>query len=70
MDPAGRSINYRLCTALDMTKLGIVLDEMVAEHVITPEERRCFHVQAAGLLASMRNANQKAWDEACVTPII
>ena len=69
-DETTRRLNYLLCSSIDMIKLGIVLDAMVEAGVIDGHERRCFHVQAAGLLASMRNHVYKSVGEPTVTPII
>lgn len=56
-----RRLNYRICTALDLTSLGVVLDEMVAEGVLHPAVAKTFSHQASALLTSLRNANHQAF---------
>ena len=63
-------INYRLYTAIDMISLAIVLDEMVEHGVLNDQERRCFEIQAKGLLGSLRNANQRAAGKGPVSPLM
>jgi hypothetical protein len=54
-------LNFRICTALDMIKVGMILDEMVAENVLHPNAAKTFHAQATALLASLRNVNNQAF---------
>lgn len=63
-----RRLNYDICTAFDMTKIGIVLDQMVAEGVIHANLALAFRVQASGLLASIRGANDQAFGITPATP--
>lgn len=50
-----------ICRALDMTKLGIVLDEMVKTGFLSPLQRNAFHAQAGGLLAVMLAENARSF---------
>jgi hypothetical protein len=52
--------NYELCTALNMLKIGIVLDKMVDAGWMEPNMRRIFEAQADGLLGSLRAYNGMA----------
>lgn len=58
-----RERNYKICTALDMTKLGIILEEMESTGDITTEERRAFRLMGASLLFMIRNANDRIGPE-------
>lgn len=53
-----RELNYKICMAIDLLKIGIVLDEMVAEGM-EPEFVEIFKAQADGLLAAMRSENNR-----------
>lgn len=53
-----RKINYDLCTALDLTKLSIVLDKMV-EAGMHPNQAVLYKAQADALLQLMRSENNR-----------
>ena len=53
-----RQINYDLCTALDLTKMGIVLDKMVAVGM-NPQLRELYEAQTGSLLALLRSENNR-----------
>jgi hypothetical protein len=69
-DDQHRGINYRICTALDILKLDMVLDEMVASAGLHPTEARTFLIQAKALLASIRQANDRAFGKRPSSPIV
>lgn len=50
-----------LCRAIDMTKLSIVLDEMVKTGFLSHYQREAFHSQAGGLLATMLAENHRSF---------
>lgn len=50
-----------LCRAIDMTKLSIVLDEMVKTGFLTRLQMEAFHAQAGGLLATMLAENARSF---------
>lgn len=52
-------VNYKLCTAIDMTGLRIVLGLMKKEEMITTIEEEGFANLASSLLSLMREANWK-----------
>ena len=54
-----RRVNYRLCTSIDLCKLGIVLDEMVAGGSLHQDEAKAHLAIARGLLAVLRQANDR-----------
>jgi hypothetical protein len=60
-DDIYRSINYRICTSIDLCKLGVVLDDMVDQGLLDKIEARSFSVQAAALLSTIRQANDRAF---------
>jgi hypothetical protein len=53
-----RKINYDLCTALDLTKMGIVLDKMVKAGM-HPNLAKLYKVQADALLQQLRSENNR-----------
>lgn len=52
-------INYELCTAVDMTKLSIVLSKMKKEGIITPKEHENLMGMGSNLLHLMIEAKTK-----------
>ena len=54
-----RERNYELCTALDLTKLGITLDKMIEDGTIDMDERLRYFAIAQSLLGLMRLANKR-----------
>lgn len=64
-----REINYKICTSIDMIKLDIVLERMVKNNSISPIESRIFQMQASALLASIRNANNRAFGFPILPPV-
>lgn len=64
-----RRFNYQICTALDMTKLGIVLESMVAAGRMHPTVAKTFKVQASALLAAIRTENSRAFGGEPHSPI-
>lgn len=56
-----RKINYDLCTAVDLTKLSIVLDKMV-EAGMHPNQAVLYKTQASALLQLMRSENNRIHD--------
>lgn len=70
MNDLYRKRNYKICTALDMTKLGIILSEMESTGDITNEEKRAFRLMGASLLYMIRNANDRIapeYSKSCLT---
>lgn len=53
--------NMALCTALDLTKLGIVLDDMAKSQHISPRQAENFRLQAGALLATMLAENHRSF---------
>lgn len=50
-----------LCRAIDMTKLNIVLDEMVEGGFLSQRQMDAFCAQAGGLLATMLAENHRSF---------
>jgi hypothetical protein len=69
-DDLYRGINYRICTALDILKLDMVLEEMVVSAGLHPTEAQTFLIQAKALLASIRQANDRAFGKEPRSPIV
>lgn len=63
------STNFKLCTALDMTRLSMVLDEMRAAG-LSDEEVRSYKAAAASLLALLRTANYRLHGRPPVPPTL
>lgn len=63
-----RAINYRICTAMDMLKLSMVIEEMKAIG-LSDQEAKSIERMASGLLAVIRNANHRIHGEELVGPI-
>jgi hypothetical protein len=53
-----REINYKICTAIDLTKVSIVINKMVQEGM-EPELAEIFEAQAGVLVASLRTENNR-----------
>jgi hypothetical protein len=53
-----RKINFDLCTALDLTKLSIVLDKLV-EAGMHPNQAKLYKTQADALLQLMCSENNR-----------
>lgn len=53
--------NMSLCCALDMTKLSIVIGDMVRTGHLSPRLAEAFHAQASGLLAIMLSENNRSF---------
>lgn len=56
-----RKINYDLCTAINLTKLGIVIDDMVAAGM-NPQLAELYKTNAMSLLQLMRSENNRIHD--------
>lgn len=57
-DDTHRKINFELCRALDMTKMGIVLDAMV-EAGVNKQLAEIYRANASTLLALLRTENNR-----------
>jgi hypothetical protein len=53
-----RKINFDLCTAIDLTKVSIVLDKLV-EAGMHPNLAKLYKVQADALLQQLRSENNR-----------
>ena len=53
--------NYKLCRAVDMIGLRIVLDDMVKTKHLSPQLAEAFAQQAQGLLATMLAENHRSF---------
>lgn len=53
--------HFDLCRALDMTKLSIVLDEMVRTGFLSHHQSEAFRAQAGGLLATILAENARGF---------
>lgn len=53
-----RELNYKICTAVDLTKMTIVLSEMVKDGM-EPELAEIFKAQSYVLLASIQSENNR-----------
>lgn len=53
--------NYRLCRAIDMTSLSVVLDDMVKTGHLSRRLSDAFKAQAGGLLATMCSENNRSF---------
>jgi hypothetical protein len=49
-----RKANYDLCTAINMTKLGMALDYCVSNKLMSGAKAKAFDTIASGLLKAMR----------------
>jgi hypothetical protein len=48
-DEEHREDNYDICRAIDLTRLGVVLDRMIAKGRIHPKQSECLYNSAAML---------------------
>lgn len=53
--------NFDLCRAVDLTSLGVVLDDMVKSEHISRLQADAFKAQAGGLLAAMLTENHRSF---------
>lgn len=53
--------NMDLCRAVDLTKLAVVLNEMVATRHISRRQADAFEAQAGGLLATLLTENDRSF---------
>jgi hypothetical protein len=53
-----RELNYKICTAVDLTKVSIVTRQLVQEGM-APELAEIFEAQAEVLVASLRTENNR-----------
>ncbi|BDD79866.1 hypothetical protein [Burkholderia phage FLC9] len=53
-----RKINFDLCTAIDLTKMSIVLDDLVAAGM-HPNLAHLYKIQADALLQQLRSENNR-----------
>jgi len=53
--------HYKLCRAIDMTALAVVLNEMVETGFISRRQADAFDAQAGGLLATMLAENARSF---------
>jgi hypothetical protein len=53
-----RELNYKICTAIDLTKVSIVIRKLVEEGM-EPELAKIFETQAEVLLAALRSENNR-----------
>lgn len=58
-----RNCNYKLCTSIDITSLGVVLNEMVERGHISEEDAKLYREQAENLLTLLRNINDRGFDK-------
>lgn len=58
LDDAARRRNFDLCQAVNLTRLGIVLDALIAAGM-PAEQAKCFKASADSLLALMRTENHR-----------
>ena len=56
-----RRYNYDLCTAIDLTKLGIVLEKMVKSGHVTSKSAELYMDSAGSLLKLLRIENERAF---------
>lgn len=64
-----REFNYKIHTAIDLLKLGIVLERMVEAGRLSPEMASTFEHQASGLLAAVTNENHRAFGKTMRRPV-
>jgi hypothetical protein len=56
-------INYAICNAIDMTKLGIILDSMCKDGIIGTTEARSYQRMASAILSVIRQANDRKFNK-------
>ena len=59
VDDQHRRYNFDICRAIDMTKLGIVLDKMVEDGWMDSGMAKIYETQASALLAAIRAENNR-----------
>jgi hypothetical protein len=63
LDDAHRTRNFDLCRAVDLTSLGVVLDNLVKAGM-PKGQAELFKAQADALLQLMRTENNRLWADA------
>lgn len=58
-DRLHRKLNYDLHQGIDLIKLGIVLEDMQKNGVMTAEEAKTYNLLASSVLTAIRNHNNK-----------
>ena len=58
---AYRKYNYDLCKAINLTKLGVILDKMVKSGKMNEDLAVIYKAQADALLAALRSENNRAF---------
>lgn len=58
-----RNRNYRICTAIDMISLGVVLEEMEKSGDLSEQKSKHFQSIASSLLQLIRFENDKLKEE-------
>ena len=53
---------YELCQGINLTRLGVILEEMVNKDKLHPQLANIFKTQASALLASMLSENNRIHD--------
>jgi hypothetical protein len=61
--------DYRICDAINLSRLSALLQEMINKGVLHPIEARTFQVQASCLVVSLRSANNRSIGKGPVSPI-
>ncbi len=56
-----RKYNYKLCEAIDLLKLSIVLGDMVESGHLHPQLAKIYKAQTEGLLQAIRSENNRAF---------
>jgi hypothetical protein len=59
-DQEHRKDNYELCRAIDLTKLGAHLEDMVKRGRMDRQLAEIFHIQASALRAAILSENNRA----------
>jgi hypothetical protein len=58
-----RRRNYKICKAIDLTKLGTILNEMIESGDLSRDKAKAFDDMASGLLKIIRLENNKLLKE-------
>lgn len=58
-DTQHRQHNYELCQAIDLTKLGIILEKMVNDGKLHPQMATIYKIQGNALLAALLSENNR-----------
>ena len=64
VDVRFRQYNFDICTAIDLTKLHIVLDKMVVDGWCDKQMALIYRKQAESLLAAIRSENARCHTKA------